>query len=85
MNEDVLILCLNHVVSLSAQTSHVTIDIYSLLVFQSLQHWVDYYESSGSTNTSTEKRTDFKYPLLPNVKKKKKKKLLPYVQTPNIE
>ena len=38
VDEDVLVLRLDHVVSLCAQASHVTVDVDGLLVFQSLQH-----------------------------------------------
>ena len=47
MYEDVLVLSLNHVVSLGSETSHVTIHIHRLLVLHPLQHAVDHYEGTG--------------------------------------
>ena len=56
VDEDVLVLRLDHVVSLCAQASHVTVDVDGLLVFQSLQHGIDDNESSCTANTSAERK-----------------------------
>ena len=53
MNEDVLVLRLNHVVALGAQARHVTIDIDGVDVLETLQHRVDHDECACPTHAST--------------------------------
>ena len=45
--EYVLVLGLDHVVPLGAQTSHVAVNVDHLLVFDPLEHRVDHYEATG--------------------------------------
>lgn len=52
VDEDVLILRLNHVISLCPQTSHMPIDIDCLLVLHPLQHRVNDNEASCPANSS---------------------------------
>jgi len=53
VNEDVLVLSLHHVVPLSTQARHLTIDIDRVHVFDPLQHSVDHNESSRPPHAST--------------------------------
>ena len=53
MDKYVLILCLNHVVTLRPQARHVTVHVDSALVLDPLQHRVDDDEGTGSSNSST--------------------------------
>lgn len=50
--KDVLVLGLHHVVALRAKACHVTIDIYSLLVFDALEHRFDDHERTRTTDAS---------------------------------
>jgi len=52
VNEYVLVLCLHHVVALSAQAGHVAVDIDRLLVLDPLEHRVDDYERTGAADAS---------------------------------
>ena len=38
VDEDVLVLCLHHVVALGPQTRHMAVDVHCLLVLDALQH-----------------------------------------------
>lgn len=55
INKDVLLLCLHHVVSLRSHQSHMTINIYRLLLLHTFQHGINHNEAARSTHTSTEK------------------------------
>jgi len=57
MYEDVLVLRLNHVVTLRPQARHVTIDIYSVHVLDSLQHRVYHDERTRTANARTANNT----------------------------
>lgn len=61
VDEDVLILCLHHVVPLSTHAGHVTINVHWLLMFHPLQHRVDHDEAAGPTHAGadTEENKDF--------------------------
>jgi len=54
--ENVLVLRLDHVVPLRAQAGDVTVDVDGLLVLQSLQHRIDHYECSRSTDSGTARK-----------------------------
>lgn len=54
MNEDVLVLCLDHVIPLGTHQRDVTIDVDGLLVLDSLCHGVDHDEAASATHSSTE-------------------------------
>lgn len=56
MNEDVLVLRLDHVVPLGAHQCHMAVDVEGLLVLDSLRHGVDHNEAAGATHSSTEER-----------------------------
>ncbi len=60
MNKNILVLGLNHVVSLGSQACHVSVDVDCLFVLKTLQHGVDDDESSSSTHPSTETNYDVK-------------------------
>ena len=51
MYEDVLILSLNHVVSLGTKTCYMSIHIHSFLMLHSLQHTVNNNEGTSSPHT----------------------------------
>lgn len=53
VDEDVLLLCLHHVVPLSAHAGHMTINVHRLLVLHPLQHGVDHNEAAGPAHAST--------------------------------
>ncbi len=53
MDEDVLVLGLDHVVALGAQAGHVTVHVHRLLVLHPLQHRVDDDEGTGSPHPRT--------------------------------
>jgi len=53
MDEDVLVLGLDHVVALGAQARHMPIDVHRLLVFDPLEHCVNHDECSGTAHAST--------------------------------
>jgi len=53
VNENILVLGLDHVVALGAQTRHVTIDVDGPLVFDALQHGVDHDERPRTTDART--------------------------------
>lgn len=54
MNEDVLILRLDHVVPLGAHQRDMAVDVEGLLMLDPLGHAVDYYEATCATHSSTE-------------------------------
>lgn len=54
VNEDVLVLRLDHVVPLGAHQRDVTVDIDGLLVLDSLRHGVDDDEATCATHSSAE-------------------------------
>lgn len=56
VNEDVLVLCLDHVVPLGAHERDMAVDVDGLLVLDSLRHGVDHDEAAGATHPSTEPR-----------------------------
>lgn len=53
VDEDVLLLCLHHVVPLSTHAGHMTINVHRLLMLHPLQHRVDHNEAAGPAHTST--------------------------------
>lgn len=53
MDEDVLVLCLHHVVALGAHARHVAVDVHGLLMLDPLQHGIDDNEAAGSAHAST--------------------------------
>ena len=55
MDEDVLILGLNHVVPLCTQAGHMTVDVNRLLMLDALQHGINDDEGSSASHTSTER------------------------------
>lgn len=55
MDEDVLILCLYHVVPLSSHACHMTVNVHRLFMFYPLQHGIDHDKAAGSAHTSTDK------------------------------
>jgi hypothetical protein len=57
VDEDVLVLRLDHVVSLCAQASHVTVDVDGLFVFQTFQHRINDNESSCTAHSSAVSKT----------------------------
>ena len=54
MNEDVLVLRLDHVVPLGAHQRDMAVDVDGLLVLDSLRHGVDHDEAACATHSSTE-------------------------------
>lgn len=54
MNEDVLVLCLDHVVPLGAHQCDMAVDVDGLLVLDPLRHGVDHNEAACATHSSTE-------------------------------
>ena len=54
MNEDVLVLGLDHVVALGAEAGHVTVHVHRLLVLHPLQHGVDDNEGTRSAHPRTD-------------------------------
>ena len=48
--EDVLVLCLHHVVPLGPETRHVAVHVHGLLVLHPLQHGVYHNEGAGATH-----------------------------------
>ncbi len=58
INKDVLLLCLHHVVSMRSHQSHVTINIYRLLLLHTLQHGINHNEAARSAHTSTERERE---------------------------
>ena len=57
VNEDVLVLGLDHVVALGAQTRHVAVDVDRPLVLDALQHCVDDDERTRPPNTRASRPT----------------------------
>jgi len=53
MDEDVLVLGLDHVVALRTQAGDVAIDVDRSFMFDALQHRVNHYERTCSTDTRT--------------------------------
>ena len=49
VDEDVLVLCLHHVIALRTQTRYVTVDVDRSLVFHAFQHRVDHDKRARST------------------------------------
>lgn len=58
INKDVLLLCLHHVVSLRSHQSHMTINIYRLLLLHTLQHGINHNEAARSAHTSAERERE---------------------------
>ena len=58
MNEDVLVLCLDHVVPLGAHQRDMTVDIDGLLVLDSLRHGIDHDEAACATHSGTEPKQE---------------------------
>lgn len=58
MNEDVLVLRLDHVVPLGAHQRDMAVDVDGLLVLDSLRHGVDHDEAAGATHSSTEPKRE---------------------------
>lgn len=58
MNEDVLVLCLDHVVPLGAHQRDVAVDIDGLLMLDSLRHGVDHDEAACATNSGAEPKQE---------------------------
>lgn len=52
MDEDVLVLRLDHVVALRSEARHVTVDVEHVVVLESVEHCVDDNERSGPADTS---------------------------------
>lgn len=55
VNEDVLVLSLDHVVPLGAHQRHVAVDVDGLLVLDALRHGIDHDEAAGPAHPSTVK------------------------------
>ncbi len=53
MYEDILVLRLDHVVTLGTQAGHVAVHVHGLLVLHPLQHGVDDYEGPCPPNPRT--------------------------------
>lgn len=53
VNEDVLVLCLDHVVPLGAHQRHMAVDVDGLLMFDTLRHGINYDEATSPTHSST--------------------------------
>lgn len=53
VDEDVLVLCLHHVVALRAHARHVAVDVHSLLMLHPLQHSINDNEATSSAHAST--------------------------------
>lgn len=60
VNEDVLVLGLDHVVPLGTHQRDVAVDVEGLLVLDSLRHGVNHNEAAGATHSSTEPETGAK-------------------------
>ena len=58
VDEDVLVLRLNHVVALCTQARHVAVDVDGPLMLHALQHRVDDDERTRSADAGTSHRTD---------------------------
>lgn len=57
MNEDVLVLCLDHIVPLGAHQRDVAVDVDGLLMLDSLRHGVDHDEAARAAHSSTGAKT----------------------------
>lgn len=57
VDEDVLVLGLDHVVPLGTHARHVAIDVHGLLVLHAFQHGVDHDEAAGPAHARTEGET----------------------------
>ncbi len=72
VNEDVLVLRLDHVVPLGAHQRDVAIDVDGLLMLDSLRHGIDHDEAAGATHSSTargeQSGTDSDAIFLPNLR-----------------
>lgn len=55
VDEDVLILGLNHIVSLGAHARHMAVNIHSLLVLHALQHGINHNEAAGPAHARTDR------------------------------
>ena len=53
VDEDVLVLGLDHVVPLGAHARHVAVDVHGLLVLHALQHGIDHDEAACPAHAST--------------------------------
>lgn len=67
MNEDVLVLCLDHVVPLGAHQRDMTVDIDCLFMLDPLSHGVDHDEAAGATHSSTVKTRREERKIKPNL------------------
>lgn len=54
VDEDVLVLGLDHVVPLGTHARHVAVDVYGLLVLHALQHGVDHDEAASPAHARTD-------------------------------
>lgn len=55
VDEDILVLCLHHVVPLGSHACDVAINVYRLLVFHALQHGINDYEAARAAHSSTDR------------------------------
>lgn len=55
MDKDVLILRLDHVVSLGPHAGHMPVDVYRLLVLHALQHGIYHDEAASTAHTRTDR------------------------------
>lgn len=53
VDEDVLVLGLNHVVPLGTHARHMAVDVHGLLVLHALQHGVNHDEAASPANART--------------------------------
>lgn len=60
VNEDVLVLCLDHVIPLGAHQRDMAIDVNGLLMLDSLRHGVDHNEAACAAHSSTEPKIGWK-------------------------
>lgn len=56
MDEDVLVLSLNHVVPLSTHARHMAIDVHGLLVLHALQHGIDHDKAASPAHARAERQ-----------------------------
>ncbi len=58
VDEDVLVLGLDHVVPLGTHACHMAVDVYRLLVLHALQHGIDHDEAASPTHTRTDRERE---------------------------
>lgn len=54
VDEDVLVLSLDHVVPLGTHARHMAVDVYRLLVLHALQHGINHNEAASPAHARTE-------------------------------